>query len=273
MSRLLLALISLLVSANIVFAKDQYIANIIATYDANQARFHVQHKNQDIKGPGIVTEITTDPLGTGFMFYVSLNVNGSEVKCATKDKNVAASLDKGQRVNFEGKIRDVVFGTLHVEECRFERTTITEDMQRNEYETPNKIGDMLPWGGRDGGWVTITSISGQNSRASHIGLEYTKENQRDRCLSVENDTSPNCIKEDMASVRKSIKNELRGDCESGIFTDAYGDRYQFRGKNKNGDPKYMFVDLTDNRVLDGTHASGYSTVEPQFFALCNKRAN
>src|SRR5262245_41319054 len=104
MSRLLLALISLLVSSNIVFAENPEIANIIATYDANEARFHAQHKNQGIKGPGIVTGITTDPLGIGAMFYVSLNVNGSKVDCGTKDKNVAAALDKGQRLNFEGKI-------------------------------------------------------------------------------------------------------------------------------------------------------------------------
>jgi len=68
----------------------------------------------------------TDPFGSGLMFYVSLNVNDSQVNCETKDTNIAAALDKGQQVKFEGRISRRVFDSLRVGECRFERTTISE---------------------------------------------------------------------------------------------------------------------------------------------------
>jgi len=105
------------------YAKDPDIERMISTYQANQARFHMNHRGKTLSGEGTVTGIKTDPLGTGFSFYIYLEVNGSKVNCDTENQKVAASLDKGQRVKFSGRVHDVVFSALSVRNCSFNRAT------------------------------------------------------------------------------------------------------------------------------------------------------
>jgi len=92
---------------------------MIATYEANQARFHAQYRDTQLSGTAVVTGIKTDPLGTGIAFFVYLDINGSRVNCDTKNRDVAAALDKGQIITFSGRVYDVVLGALDVRNCEF----------------------------------------------------------------------------------------------------------------------------------------------------------
>lgn len=104
------------ISAN---AQDATISQMVATYNANQARFHAQHRGKVISGVGTVKSIEADLLGTGTSFNVVLDISKSRVDCRTQNKSVAASLDKGQKINFRGTVYDVVVGTLIATECSF----------------------------------------------------------------------------------------------------------------------------------------------------------
>ena len=102
-----------------VSAKDPTISQMVSTYEANQARFHTQHRGIVLNGVGTVKAIEADIFGIGAAFNVQLDVNGSNLHCSTSDRNAAASLDKGQRYHFNGSVHDVVFGTLLVRGCTF----------------------------------------------------------------------------------------------------------------------------------------------------------
>lgn len=100
-------------------AKDPFIEQMVSTYKANEARFHLNYRGKTINSEGTVTKVKTDPLGTGSQFYVYIDVNGSKVNCDTRDQKEAASLDVGGKVKFSGRIHDVAFGALDVKSCRF----------------------------------------------------------------------------------------------------------------------------------------------------------
>lgn len=102
-----------------VIAGDKLIEEMLATYEANQARFHTNHRDHLLSGVGTVKKITSDFMGTGSYFKVILDVNGSTIQCSTKNKNMAAKLDKEQIVNFKGTIYDVILNSLIVENCQF----------------------------------------------------------------------------------------------------------------------------------------------------------
>ena len=115
----LLFAIAIVIASSVAQAKDSNIEKMITTYDANQARFHAQYRDKELSGTATVTGIKADPFGTGSSFYIYLDVNGSRVACDTNDRNVAASLDKGQQVQFKGRVHDVVLGALDVQACTF----------------------------------------------------------------------------------------------------------------------------------------------------------
>jgi len=111
-------ILTLLFSSN-VWSQDPFIQEMIATYNANQARFHQKYKNTGLKGIATVTEVKADFLGTGSIFFVGLDVNGSKVRCATQNKDVAASLDAGQAVNFVGTVDDITYDVPALDDCHF----------------------------------------------------------------------------------------------------------------------------------------------------------
>jgi hypothetical protein len=129
----LILLIQLLPSA--VFSQDTTVSQIIATYKANQARFHAQHKGTVLSGTGLVVSIKTDFLGIGSRFYVRLDVNGSEISCSTKDQTSAASFDKGQRINFRGTVDDVILGSLFLDACKLSAFTSAPKTGQNVPQT------------------------------------------------------------------------------------------------------------------------------------------
>jgi len=111
------------------FAKDNVIEELISTYNANQARFHLQFKSKQIKGNAKVTSIKADPLGMGVTFYVDLDIFGSKVMCITENRNMAASLNINEEVTYDGFIEDVVFNKLIIKNCNV--TKINIDSKRN----------------------------------------------------------------------------------------------------------------------------------------------
>jgi uncharacterized protein YecT (DUF1311 family) len=113
-----IVMFALLLSNN-AWSQDSYIQQMISTYNANQARFHQQYRNTAVKGVANVIDIQADVLGTGAIFLVHMNANGSLIQCTVYDKNVASALDKGQQVKYQGRVHDVLLGVLQVDGCRF----------------------------------------------------------------------------------------------------------------------------------------------------------
>lgn len=114
-----IAMVGLSLFQSIALAKDIKISEIVATYSANQARFHAQHRGTYLSGAATVTSIKADALGIGKSFRVQLDMNKSELICSTDDRTAAAALDKGQIVMFKGTVHDVLFDTLMLKDCVF----------------------------------------------------------------------------------------------------------------------------------------------------------
>jgi hypothetical protein len=116
----IIPIIILALSSSVAFSQDKLISQITSTYNSNQARFHTQYKGLQFNGSGNVQKIEADFLGTGKEFMVTLNSNGSNLVCSTKDKNAASKLDKGEQIKFTGIIHDVLFGNLLLNNCSFD---------------------------------------------------------------------------------------------------------------------------------------------------------
>jgi hypothetical protein len=104
---------------NLSSNKDGTIEAMISDYKSNEARFHENHKGKQLRGSATVSEIRADVFGTGSIFFIDLNVNGSKVKCSTDNKQAAASLNKGDVIQFIGLIDDIAFGILNITNCDF----------------------------------------------------------------------------------------------------------------------------------------------------------
>jgi hypothetical protein len=92
---------------------------ILSTYKANQARFHALFKGKSINGKATVQAIRADFMGSGAIFFIDLESNASGFTCSTRNRDVAAGLNRGQEVFFKGNIRDVTFNTPSLENCEF----------------------------------------------------------------------------------------------------------------------------------------------------------
>jgi hypothetical protein len=98
---------------------DPLINKILADYKSNEARFHTDHKGNQLQSAGVVSKIEADPLGVGEYFTIDIDIDGSKVVCSTNDKKTASSLNKGQEIKFYGEVDDVVFGRLWLKDCVF----------------------------------------------------------------------------------------------------------------------------------------------------------
>lgn len=131
-------LVFLLMASFNLFAKDNYIEEIVLTYNANQARFHQQYRGKGIQGTGRVENVKADFLGTGSMFMIHLNVNDSSIQCITENRDSAASLNKGQEIQFRGSVHDVTFGIVSLEKCSFDNLPSQTYKNNNEPEIVSK---------------------------------------------------------------------------------------------------------------------------------------
>ena len=117
--------ILIILFSTVALGQDENIKTLIDTYDSNQARFHQRYRGELLKGYGIVSDITTDIFGEGNSFNIELDVNNSSIQCETKNQELAASLDKGNRVQFEGKIYDIVYNNVILKDCKFSKIKTT----------------------------------------------------------------------------------------------------------------------------------------------------
>ncbi len=73
-----------------------------------------------------------------------------------------------------------------------------------------------------------------------------------------------------------FKDALTGNCDTGEFSEFYGGRYRFGGRNPKsgyfGDDKYLIVNLADGEIADGSEMSRYLINLSVYRALCPARA-
>jgi hypothetical protein len=130
------------------------------------------------------------------------------------------------------------------------------------------------YGSRVGMTVTIRAMSGLNSSHATIRAEHTRDDAIGFCRDYENENpvTEKCINEEL-SVR--LSDVIYADCLAGTFTDFFGAKYQFRGKNSHQGsvgPRYLLMDLSTHEIADGTSASGYEVNMETFRALCPRAA-
>lgn len=131
--------------------------------------------------------------------------------------------------------------------------------------------ELLGFGSRAGMDVTVTRREGIGTAHATIAGRLTRDNARRYCADYEQNNSERCIDSYLQDTK--LEDAISADCERGMFTTFYGDRYRFVGKNPDPDgvPEYVVISLKDDRVLNGSSASGLSETLGQFQALCPNR--
>ncbi len=115
----------MLIFSSTVFAGDRYVDELLGTFNSNPARFDSKYRGTGISGTGQISEINSDSLRNGLRYYIVMKVNGSEIQCNVTDRGVAADLNKGETVKFNGTVeRFGLFNQLILINCNFERLNI-----------------------------------------------------------------------------------------------------------------------------------------------------
>lgn len=130
----------------------------------------------------------------------------------------------------------------------------------------------LYYGSRVGMQVTVISISGLDSANAVIRTKHTRSDAITFCREYVGKVTEKCIRDELAIQLNDI---ITANCSTGVFTDFYGSKYQFRGKHSNKDtfgPKYVLINLGTQEIADGSSASGYPTNMQIYRALCPKIA-
>lgn len=136
---------------------------------------------------------------------------------------------------------------------------------------PALASGTLYYGSRAGMEVTVISVSGLDTTNAVIKTEHTRENAIAYCKEYVENVTPECIQAELA---KPLNDEVQANFQTGIFTDFFGNKYQFEGENRspNAATKYLIGDLPSDQVEDGSEASGYPTNIAIFKALCPSEA-
>jgi hypothetical protein len=133
---------------------------------------------------------------------------------------------------------------------------------------------QIYYGSRAGMTVTIKSMFGLGSSRAVIMTEHTRDDAAGFCRDYvgENPVTEKCIKQELSVPLNDV---VHADCPAGIFTNFFGEKYQFRGKNPHpGDvgPRYLLMALRNREIADGSSASGYDVNMDIFRALCPRIA-
>lgn len=124
------------------------------------------------------------------------------------------------------------------------------------------------YGSRAGMQVTVVSMTGLDTANAVIRTKHTREDATAFCRDYVGKVTRKCVDDEMAT---RLNDQITANCKTGVFTDFFGGRYRFAGKNKGaGDfgPKYRLIDMSTGEAADGSSASGYSTNMSIFKALC-----
>lgn len=131
-----------------------------------------------------------------------------------------------------------------------------------------KIG----YGSRVGMQVTVISMSGLDTSNAVIKTQHTREDAIEFCREYIGEVSEKCIKDELAT---RLNDAVFANCSSGTFTNFWGDRIQFKGRNqRKGEfgPKYIIRNTQTGEFADGSSASNYGTNMAIFEALCPRTA-
>ncbi|MBR0757593.1 hypothetical protein JQ604_35895 [Bradyrhizobium jicamae] len=131
----------------------------------------------------------------------------------------------------------------------------------------------LYYGSRTGMQVTIVKTSGINGPQAVIETKHTRADATAYCRDYAHDLTAKCIDDTM---HLDLRNEVRGDCTTGRFTNLYGEEFQFLGKAKarkaNVSANYVIKYLKDGTIADGSSASSYAEHMEIFRKLCPAKA-
>jgi hypothetical protein len=130
------------------------------------------------------------------------------------------------------------------------------------------------YGSRAGMTVTVRSMSDLDTSRAKIITEHTRQDAIGFCQDYERQepATENCIRQEMA-IR--LNDMVTADCPRRVFTDFYGERYQFLGENprsQQSGARYLLKNLRTHEIADGSSASGYDVNMEIFRALCPRTA-
>lgn len=134
--------------------------------------------------------------------------------------------------------------------------------------TSAQASGQIGYGSRVGMDVDVVSMSGLDTSQAIIKTRHTRRNAVKFCREYVGKVTEKCIQEEL-SVR--LNDVIEADCKKGTFTNFWGDRLRFGGKNKKADDlgaAYMLVNIGTGEVADGSSASNYPTNMAIFQALC-----
>lgn len=131
--------------------------------------------------------------------------------------------------------------------------------------------EKIFYGSRAGMQVTVVSSSGLDTQNAVIKTAHTREDATAYCRDYVGEVTEDCIKKEMA---RKLADSISANCPRGIFTNFWGGKVQFKGKNpeKDAPVNYILVDMKTGEVADGSGASDYDVNMQIFKALCPKRA-
>ena len=137
-----------------------------------------------------------------------------------------------------------------------------------------KAAGKIYYGSRAGMTLTVKSMSDLDTSHAVILTEHTRDDAIGFCRDYERQepVTETCIRQELA-VR--LNDLIHADCPKGVFTDFYGEKYQFRGKNprsKESGAAYLLMNLRTHEMADGSSASGYDVNMDIFRALCPRTA-
>ena len=153
--------------------------------------------------------------------------------------------------------------------------SLTVAAAANFWLAPNialAASEKMPYGSRVGMDVTVISVSGINSPNASLRVKHTRSDAIKFCREYVGRVTENCIKQTLA---EPLNDYVVANCDTGEFTDFYGNRHQFLGPHLNPTeefaPKYRIVNLKSNEQADGSLASGYTEQLIIFHRLCPRR--
>ncbi len=139
------------------------------------------------------------------------------------------------------------------------------------FPTSTFASGVIGYGSRAGMEVTVVSMSGLDTTNAVIRTRHTRENAITFCREYVKKVTEGCIREELET---RLNDEIMANCDTGLFTDFFGNTYQFKGINPEKDAmtKYVIVELKTGQIADGSSASGYSLNMGLYQALCPRRA-
>ena len=140
---------------------------------------------------------------------------------------------------------------------------------------PTSLLATIDYGARAGMEVSILGMEGRDTAQAVVRFRHTRDNAIAFCRDFVRNVTEDCVQEALAA-ETTFKEAMIMNCESGEFTDFYGGRYRFLGRNPKsgyfGDDKYLIMDLPTREIADGSPMSRYSINLDVYRALCPAHA-